>query len=232
MAVQRLYPSHVPTGPAARLLLTAGTALGAFLYPQRADLVAAFGELTGSHAFTSIRARMAADPTGQLLLREKPVVTVCALHHALRRMAALHTALRSRTCTPQQYAAGPALLTSLRTQALQNQAASSDRHTCVLQDAFLESCRRAPAGSFGQAYADYMSNRRFHANERPPVRFIDDPEVAYVATRYRQVHDFWHVLFDCHTSLLGEAALKAVEFAQVRCTSLVLASRRRHNTCF
>jgi ubiquinone biosynthesis protein Coq4 len=31
-----------------------------------------------------------------------------------------------------------------------------------------------------------------------------------------QVHDLWHVLFDCHTSVLGELALKAVEFVQAR----------------
>ena len=31
-----------------------------------------------------------------------------------------------------------------------------------------------------------------------------------------QVHDLWHLLFDCRTSVLGELALKAVEFVQVR----------------
>lgn len=46
-------------------------------------------------------------------------------------------------------------------------------------------------------------------------RFIDDPELAYVITRARQVHDFWHVLFGCHTNAFGEVALKAVEFVQV-----------------
>jgi hypothetical protein len=30
------------------------------------------------------------------------------------------------------------------------------------------------------------------------------------------VHDLWHLLFDCRTSVLGELALKAVEFVQVR----------------
>lgn len=68
--------------------------------------------------------------------------------------------------------------------------------------------------TFGGAYYAFMSKRGFHADERPPVRFLEDPEIAYVATRARQVHDFWHVLFDCHTDVLGEAALKAVEFVQ------------------
>lgn len=85
-----------------------------------------------------------------------------------------------------------------------------------IQDEFLQRCRAAPPGSFGHAYAEFMGTRRFLASERPPVRFVDDAELAYVATRYRQVHDFWHVIFGCHTSLLGETALKALEYAQVR----------------
>lgn len=35
-----------------------------------------------------------------------------------------------------------------------------------------------------------------------------------MATRAREVHDFWHVLFACHTNVLGELALKAVEYVQ------------------
>ncbi len=50
----------------------------------------------------------------------------------------------------------------------------------------------------------------------PCHRFVDDPELAYVITRAREVHDFWHVLFDCHTNVFGELALKALEFTQVR----------------
>lgn len=30
----------------------------------------------------------------------------------------------------------------------------------------------------------------------------------------REVHDFWHVLFDCHTNVFGELAIKGVEFVQ------------------
>lgn len=79
MAGKRLYPTHVPLGPAAKMLLTAGAAAGAFLYPQRADLVAAAGELTGEAAFRQVRARMLADATGNLILRERPIVSVRSL---------------------------------------------------------------------------------------------------------------------------------------------------------
>ena len=85
-----------------------------------------------------------------------------------------------------------------------------------MQDNFLRECEAAPKGSFGSEYHEFMRKRNFRADERPPVRFVDDAELAYVATRYRQVHDFWHVIFACDTSLLGETTLKALEFSQVR----------------
>ena len=72
-----------------------------------------------------------------------------------------------------------------------------------------------PDGTFGHAYAKFMGDRNFSAGDRPPVRFIDDVELAYVAARAREVHDFWHVLFGCHTNVFGELALKAVELVQV-----------------
>ena len=47
------------------------------------------------------------------------------------------------------------------------------------------------------------------------VRFVDDADLAYVALRNRQVHDLWHVLFSCPTTVCGELGLKALEFVQV-----------------
>ena len=49
----------------------------------------------------------------------------------------------------------------------------------------------------------------------PSLRFVDDEELAYVLTRMREVHDFWHVLFECDTSVMSELAVKALEFVQV-----------------
>ena len=46
------------------------------------------------------------------------------------------------------------------------------------------------------------------------MRFIADPDLAYVAMRAREAHDFWHVLFGVGTSVLGEVALKYLEFVQ------------------
>lgn len=72
-----------------------------------------------------------------------------------------------------------------------------------------------PPSTFGAAYANFMGKRNFSPDDRPPVRFMETEELAYVAARAREVHDFWHVLFKLHTNFIGETALKVVEFEQM-----------------
>ncbi|XP_050373831.1 ubiquinone biosynthesis protein COQ4 homolog, mitochondrial [Argentina anserina] len=72
-----------------------------------------------------------------------------------------------------------------------------------------------PAGTFCAAYAKFMGSRNFSPDDRPPVRFMETDELAYVAMRAREVHDFWHTLFDLPTNLMGESALKVIEFQQM-----------------
>lgn len=72
-----------------------------------------------------------------------------------------------------------------------------------------------PENTFGAAYAKFMGSRNFSPDDRPPVRFMDTEELAYVATRAREIHDFWHVLFNLPTNMIGESALKVVEFQQL-----------------
>ncbi|MEW5299006.1 MAG: hypothetical protein WDW38_004919 [Sanguina aurantia] len=81
-------------------------------------------------------------------------------------------------------------------------------------NASVASCWDMEPGTFGAAYAQFMGDRNFQADSRPPVRFVDDAELAYVLTRAREVHDFWHVLFDCNTDIFGELAIKGLEFVQ------------------
>ena len=49
---------------------------------------------------------------------------------------------------------------------------------------------------------------------RAPVKFVEDDELAYVMLRYRQVHDFLHVLTGVNTDVVGEIGLKWFEFFQ------------------
>lgn len=80
-----------------------------------------------------------------------------------------------------------------------------------LNDALLASCASLPADSFGSAYHAFMTQRGFSADARPGVRFVACEGRAYAATRAREAHDLWHVLFGCPTDVAGELALKAVE---------------------
>lgn len=59
-----------------------------------------------------------------------------------------------------------------------------------------------------------LSLDRFDPDARKPVQFIDDPELQYTMLRYRQTHDFLHVLLDLPASVVGELALKWVEMSQ------------------
>jgi len=76
----------------------------------------------------------------------------------------------------------------------------------------LHKLKTYPASSFGRRFVDFMEANRISIDTREPVRYIRDPEIAYVMTRYRQVHDFWHVLVDLPPSVLGEIALKWFEW--------------------
>lgn len=71
-----------------------------------------------------------------------------------------------------------------------------------------------PEHTFGGAYVKFMEKHGLSATERTPVALVDDDELAYVLLRYRQVHDFWHVLCGLPPTVLGELALKWFELVQ------------------
>ena len=75
-----------------------------------------------------------------------------------------------------------------------------------------DALRNLPDGTLGREYARYMTDHAFSADDRSPVKFIACPETAYVMARYRQVHDFWHVLCNLPPTVLGEVALKWYEW--------------------
>lgn len=81
-----------------------------------------------------------------------------------------------------------------------------------------------PDGTFGHEYSRYMDKHGFDADKRPPVKFIEDEELAYVMLRYRQVHDFWHTLTGLPPTVLGEIALKWFEWRVTGLPSCALSS--------
>lgn len=78
----------------------------------------------------------------------------------------------------------------------------------------LASLSKLPPNTFGYAYSHFMTSRNFTPDSRQPVRFVDDPELAYVMTRYRECHDLWHVLIGLPTAEAAEMAQKWFELLQ------------------
>ncbi|KAL4157479.1 hypothetical protein PRNP1_006501 [Phytophthora ramorum] len=152
-----MYDSHMPTTPLQKLVLSVTSALTVFTNPERGDMLAVLGEVTGRDALRRIHARMCADPVGARILADKPVIR-------------------------------------------------NDKID-------MEQLRAMPANSFGHHYAAFMDSHGFDADGRSLVRFVDDSELAYVMQRHRELHDFWHTLFDVPPTVLGEIALKYVEMA-------------------
>ncbi|KAK7309885.1 hypothetical protein RJT34_06978 [Clitoria ternatea] len=80
-----------------------------------------------------------------------------------------------------------------------------------------------PADTFGAAYARFMRSSYFSPDDRPAVGFIDTDELAYVAMRAHEVHDFWHTLLGLPTNLIGETALKVIELRQMHLPMCLLS---------
>lgn len=81
-------------------------------------------------------------------------------------------------------------------------------------DTTIKSLSDLPPETFGAAYAAYLHTHGFSPMERAEVQYIEDPELAFVMQRYREVHDFWHVLSGLPPSVLGETAVKWLEMVQ------------------
>lgn len=77
----------------------------------------------------------------------------------------------------------------------------------------LEELRALPENSVGRAYAAWLDREGVTPDTRDPVRYIDDPEEAYVMQRYRETHDFTHAITGLPVIIEGELAVKAFEFA-------------------
>lgn len=73
--------------------------------------------------------------------------------------------------------------------------------------------RTLPASTLGFTYAAWLDREHVTPDTRAAVRYISDPECAYVMQRYRECHDFAHALTGLPVVREGEVALKAFEWA-------------------
>ena len=129
-----------PLSPLQSFTLAAYSATTAFLNPERHDMVATLSEVTGSIALQTMYDGMMADPTGQRILTDRPIVDT----------------------------------NSIDIKALEN----------------------LPPNTFGYGYANFLKRNGFDPDDRADVKYVVDEELAYVMKRYRQSHDFFHVLTD------------------------------------
>ncbi|XP_040152401.1 uncharacterized protein LOC120894088 [Anopheles arabiensis] len=75
----------------------------------------------------------------------------------------------------------------------------------------MEALKKMPEHTFGYTYVKFMEDNNITPDSRMEVRFLDEPELAYVMTRYRETHDMVHAILDMPTNMLGEVTVKWVE---------------------
>jgi len=82
--------------------------------------------------------------------------------------------------------------------------------------ATLEALSDHPPDTLGGIYFAFMKKYNLSPDARDKVKFVDDPELAYVMTRYRETHDLTHAVLNMPTNMLGEVLVKWVEAIQTR----------------
>eukprot|EP00571_Detonula_confervacea_P015596 CAMPEP_0172308338 /NCGR_PEP_ID=MMETSP1058-20130122/8960_1 /TAXON_ID=83371 /ORGANISM="Detonula confervacea, Strain CCMP 353" /LENGTH=373 /DNA_ID=CAMNT_0013020723 /DNA_START=108 /DNA_END=1229 /DNA_ORIENTATION=+ len=186
-----------PLTPLQRLATLVHSSLTALNDPTRGDAVAAVGEVTGQYALSKMMAGMESNEVGRRILKEQPIVNY---ENVARRAMKLL----------QQH------------EQDEMMSGTTNNTINVTHNHPINGGGRGNKGiSFGAAYAKFLQTHEFNPNERSPVRFISDPNLSYVMTRYRQCHDYWHVLTGLPPTVLGELALKWLELMQ---TGLPLAA--------
>ncbi len=208
-----LNPGHVPTTPLTKGFVAAFSAVKALQNPHRADMVAALGDATSGPALRRLRDKMVEDAEGRAILSDRPLVTRASVSAALAEQGIIVS-----------------LDGGLSFLAREAAPADDDDDSDSDPDADSESVSSSSSSSsstfsssslgvgddvtFGEAYARFMGEHGFDPDHRDAVRFVDDDELAYVMLRYRQTHDFAHVLCGLPPTVLGELALKWFELVQ------------------
>lgn len=78
--------------------------------------------------------------------------------------------------------------------------------------------------SLGFHYYKYMNENNFSPDERPVSKYIPDVELAYICQRYKETHDFYHVLLGYGRTIPDEIAVKWFEALHLRLPSSSLSA--------
>lgn len=181
--------NHVPTNPNQKLFLLGASSVLSLLNTHRGDLVGVVGEtLSSTGALGRAVCRLRETGEGQDVLSYKPRVLYSASKYILQ----------------------------VERDTLEVSDEDIVNHSLTLEQEqqWLQHLLAQPAHTLAHQYGQYMTDHGYTPSGRYMVRFVDDPELAYVMQRYREVHDFMHVLTDIPPTVKGELALKALEFLQ------------------
>ncbi|KAH9461692.1 hypothetical protein MJO28_009077 [Puccinia striiformis f. sp. tritici] len=114
---------------------------------------------------------------------------------------------------------GGPFLSRLRDQMLEDEGGRRllrDRPRINTSTVDLDQLEKMPEGTFGKEYCNWLRWCQVSPDTREPVRFIDSPELAYVMQRYRECHDFYHVISGPFpVNISGEIVVKWIELANM-----------------
>jgi ubiquinone biosynthesis protein COQ4 len=71
----------------------------------------------------------------------------------------------------------------------------------------------------GYKYFEYMTKNNFSPNKRPISKYVPDIDLSYISQRYKETHDFYHVLLNMESSLLDEISVKWFEAEHLKLSS-------------
>ncbi|KAL8445557.1 hypothetical protein Emed_005515 [Eimeria media] len=183
-----------------------GSASGASGSPLAAVAAAA---ATAAAAAAAVRRAAAASPLGPLMLKAQ-LAAKTAFDAVTKPTEDIHIATLSELFADAQ-------LERMRQFMMEDDEGREVlKQKPLLDDRFInyEALRRLPKDTLGYALVRFLDSNALHAGHRQPVRFVEDEELAYVLTRYRQLHDVMHAAFEMGISIESEVALKLIEFHQ------------------
>lgn len=69
--------------------------------------------------------------------------------------------------------------------------------------------------TLGATYFKWLDKEGVGPETRAPVKYIDNPDHAYIFKRYRQCHDFYHSINDLPINIEGEITVKCLEACNI-----------------
>lgn len=93
----------------------------------------------------------------------------------------------------------------------------------IRQEVNFNELKKLPKNTLGYKYMEFLETCKVHAHDREVSHFFTDVNESYILTRYRQIHDIGHVVYNLNISVESEAALKVIEFIQTKLPITLLA---------